>query len=71
MSKTLEKIRARPWVSYVDDERSDGSSIIITLEEGFEFAGNADCGVQGFDTVKDALAGTAKTAVIKTNKDEA
>ncbi|WHQ45825.1 hypothetical protein [Alcaligenes faecalis] len=64
MSKTLEAIRALPWIDFVDDEREDGSSIIVTLKEGFSFAGD-DSGVKGFDTVSRARAGTRKGAVIE------
>lgn len=52
MSKTLDAIRQLSWVAEVDDEREAGSSIIVTLREGYEFACNAGCGVQGFDTVE-------------------
>ncbi len=45
MSKTLEQIRKLPWVAHVDDERDSGSSIIVTLHDGYEFAGNEGCGV--------------------------
>lgn len=64
MSKSLDAIQALPWVAHVDDEREDGSSIIVTLKQGYEFAGNAGCGVQGFDTVAAAKSGTCKSAVI-------
>lgn len=64
MSKTLDAIRALPYVAYVDDEREDGSSIIVTLKSGYDFAENPGCGVQGFDTVKAARAGCARSAVI-------
>ncbi len=64
MLKTLEKIQALPWVMYVDDERGDGNSIIITLHEGYFFADEPDCGVRGFDTVREAVEGTRKRSVI-------
>lgn len=65
MSKTLDAIRQLSWVAEVDDEREAGSSIIVTLREGYEFACNAGCGVQGFDTVGAARAGTARSAVLE------
>lgn len=65
MSKTLDAIRQLSWVAHVDDEREDGSSIIVTLREGFEFSGNSGCGVQGFDTIEATRAGTVKSAVLE------
>jgi len=64
MSKTLDAIRMLPYVSAVDDEREDGSSIIVTLEGEFEFCSeDPGCGVKGFDTVAAARAGTARREV--------
>lgn len=65
MSKTLEAIRSLPWVEFVDDEREDGSAIIVTLKDGFTFADDTDCGVKGFDTVGRAKTGTRKDAVVE------
>ncbi len=65
MSKTLEAIRKLPYVAHVDDEREDGSSIIVTLRDGYEFSGNPGCGVEGFDTVQRAKAGTTRSAVVQ------
>lgn len=67
MSRTLEAIRKLPWVNYVDDERVYGNSIIVTLKDGYEFAEHPGCGVQGFDTVADARAGTRKNAITTTS----
>lgn len=39
------------FVEYIDDERITGNGIIITLKEGFYFYD--DCGVMGFDTVRE------------------
>lgn len=63
MSKTLEKIENLPWVWFVDDERGDGNSIIITLKNGWYFVDDPGCGVRGFDTVQEALVGTRKSSV--------
>lgn len=63
MSKTLEKIEKLAWVWFVDDERGDGNSIIITLKNGWYFVDDPGCGVRGFDTVQEALVGTRKTSV--------
>lgn len=64
MSKTLEAIRKLPWVNYVDDEREYGNSIIVTLKDGYEFAGDPGCGVRGFDTVSDVRDGTRKNVIV-------
>lgn len=52
--KTIEKIKARPHVAFVDDERSIGNSLIVTLVEGFCFKAEPGCGVRGYDTVTEA-----------------
>lgn len=69
MSTMLERIRKRPHVSHVDDERNLGHSIIVTLENGFCYSSDPGCGVQGFDTVKDAAKGTRGTDVYKVMPD--
>jgi len=64
MSKTLDAIRMLPYVSSVDDERDDGSSIIVTLKAKYEFCSeDPGCGVKGFDTVAAARAGTTRREV--------
>lgn len=64
MSKTLDAIRKLSWVSAVDDEREDGSSIIVTLRKDYEFCSeDPGCGVKGFDTVAAARSGTARREV--------
>jgi len=59
MLKTLQKILdTRLWVRYIDDERGDGNSIIVTLENEYDFADNPGCGVAGYDTVKEVEIAT-------------
>ena len=61
MSATLNKILAtRPWVRFIDDERGDGNSIIVTLADEYDFADNPGCGVAGYDTVKEVEIATRK-----------
>lgn len=62
MKKTLDRIKRRSWVAHVDDERSIGNSIIVTLADNWCFRDDPTCGVCGFDTVSEAYAGTAKKA---------
>lgn len=64
MSKTLDLVRARPHVLAVDDEREDGSSIIVTLKEGFDFADDPGCGTKGVDTVRRAEEATRADNII-------
>lgn len=65
MSKTLENLKAkRPWLNYIDDERGDGSSIIVTLTNDYDFADDPGCGVKGFYTVAEVRDGTRKSDVI-------
>jgi hypothetical protein len=64
MSKILDTIRKQPWISAVDDERDDGSSIIVTLNREWEFCSeDPGCGVKGFDTVAAARAGCTRREV--------
>lgn len=51
--KTFDRLlKTRPWIGYIDDERGDGGSIIVTLKNPWCFEDDRGCGVQGFDTVK-------------------
>ena len=61
----LQKIAALEWVQFIDDERDEGNAIIITLRQPYCFKDEPDCGVQGFDTVADAVRGTRAAAVYK------
>ena len=59
MFKTFTKIlENRLWVRYIDDERGDGNSIIVTLSNEYDFADNPGCGVAGYDTVKEVEIAT-------------
>jgi hypothetical protein len=67
MSKTIQKIIAtRPWVAHIDDERGEGNSIIVTLDEDYVWDDEKDCGVRGFETVKEVLQGTSRDSVFRT-----
>ena len=62
--KTLTKLLAsRPWLAFIDDERHLDNSIIVTLAKGYEFADEKGCGVKGFDTVAEVVAGTARQQI--------
>jgi hypothetical protein len=66
MSKTLNNILATcHWVAHIDDERSIGNSIIVTLKKGWDFTDEQGCGVRGFDTVAEAKAGTTHQKVVQ------
>lgn len=52
----LQSIHAKR-VAHIDDERSDGNSIIVTLRKHWYWADEPDCGVRGFDTLKDLKEG--------------
>lgn len=49
-----------PLVEYWDDERDIGNGIIVTLIPGVFFYD--DCGVMGFDTVREARAEIARVS---------
>ena len=65
MSKTFQKILdTRLWVAHIDDERGDGNSIIVTLDKDYVWDDERDCGVRGFDTIKDVEQGTRFANII-------
>jgi len=65
MNKTLQKILdTRLWVAHIDDERGDGNSIIVTLDKDYVWDDERDCGVRGFDTVKEVEMSTRLVGVI-------
>ena len=68
MNKTFAKILAtRLWVAHIDDERGDGNSIIVTLDKDYVWDDERDCGVRGFDTVKEVELFTRSSGVIHIN----
>jgi hypothetical protein len=67
MAKTFLNILAtRPWVAHIDDERDEGNSIIVTLDEDWVWDDEKDCGVRGFDTINEVLQGTRRDCVFRT-----
>ena len=44
-------------VAHIDDERAEGNSIIVTLHKHWFWADETDCGVRGFDTIKELKEG--------------
>ena len=68
MLKTLQKILdTRIWVKHIDDERGEGNSIIVTLDSDYVWDDERDCGVRGFDTVKEVELFTRLDGVIHIN----
>jgi hypothetical protein len=61
---TLEKIANRWHVQHVDDERNLDHGIIVTLAKDWYYVADPDCGVRGFDTVREAEEGTRRINVI-------
>lgn len=51
---SLAAIRKNPRVKFVDDERSCGNGIIVTLRRGWSFDALEDNRVAGEDTVAEA-----------------
>lgn len=67
-SKTITKLLdTRAWIAHIDDEREMGNSIIVTLDNDYEFLDDPGCGVKGFDTVREAEQGTRFAEVINRN----
>ena len=55
-------------VAHIDDERAEGNSIIVTLHKHYYWADEPDCGVRGFDTLKELKEGLkAKNMVFRYN----
>lgn len=68
MSKTFQKILdTRLWVAHIDDERGDDNGIIVTLHKDYVWDDERDCGVRGFDTVKEVEMSTRLDGVIHVN----
>ena len=64
MSKTISQLlESRRWIAHIDDERSEGNSIIVTLAKGWDFSDEKGCGVRGFDTLSEVKAGTTSKMV--------
>lgn len=54
--KTLAQLKCDKRVEIVDDERSAGNGVIMTLRRGWSFDALQDNRVAGADTIRDALA---------------
>ena len=63
MNRTL--LKQRQWIAYIDDERELGNSIIVTLKEGWYFVDDPNCGVKGFDSIKEVMEETKKSNVTR------
>lgn len=63
MSKILDELRKRSYIANIDDERSNGNSLIVTLVAPYCFVDDPGCGVRGFDTVTDAKKGCTKAMI--------
>jgi len=64
MSKTIETLLdTRRWIANIDDERGDGSGIIVTLKRGWDFEDEQGCGVRGFNTLAEVRSGTTRACV--------
>jgi hypothetical protein len=51
-------------VAHIDDEREMGNNIIVTLHAGWFFKDEPDCGVRGFDTLKELKEGVKSANMI-------
>lgn len=63
MGTLVTLLDTRRWIAFIDDERSEGNSIIVTLAKGWDFADEPGCGVRGFDTIAEVKAATARANV--------
>ena len=55
----LEKIKNRPWIEYVDDEREIDNGVIVKLKDDYYFI-DGGCGVRGFDNPTEVYLNTRK-----------
>lgn len=67
MNHMFSLIRSRQHVARVDDERSLGNGIIVTLRNGFSFLGEPGRSVRDFENIYEAERGTRTMRVYKTN----
>lgn len=51
-------------VSHIDDERNIGNNIIVTLRPCWYWADEPDCGVRGFDTLKELKEGVKSVNMV-------
>lgn len=51
---------ANKKVEHIDDERRIGNGVIVTLKPGYFFYD--DCGVMGFETMKEAKSAIRKVS---------
>lgn len=65
MSKTIQALLSgRKWIAHIDDERSSGNSILVTLSNGWFFADEPDCGVRGYETFAELRSDTKRANVV-------
>jgi len=68
MKKTFQRILdTRLWVKHIDDERSLGNSIIVTLEKDYVFINEKNCGVRGYDTIAEVEKDTRFANIMHIN----
>jgi hypothetical protein len=63
VSKILKAIAEKKHIHAVDDERDSGGCIVITLMQPWCYTNDDGCGVQGFESVREAMLGTQMNAV--------
>ena len=51
-------------IAHIDDEREICNSIIVTLQKHYYFADEPNCGVRGFDTLKELREGIKSKNII-------
>jgi len=65
MNKTFQKILdTRLWVKHIDEKRTIGNSIIVTLIDEYCFLNEKGCGVRGYDSVAEVEKDTRFSNII-------
>ena len=54
----------RNWVAFVDDERSIGNGIVVTLAHNYTYVVDSGCATRGFDSLAEAMRGTDRSCVV-------
>jgi hypothetical protein len=64
--KTIQRLKQfhSARVRHIDDERAEGNSIIVTLQKDYYWADEPDCGVRGFDTLKELKEGIRSKYIV-------
>ena len=53
------------YIECFDDERKNGNGVIVTLRFGYSYYANEHSGVQGFDTITEAVRSSRRKNIFE------